>query len=580
MTDPETPPPAVTRARTSDATVEWSGWFAGLALSAVPVAAALWLREDGHGAPAVWGALQVLSLATVGALLLAARDPGARRCALAAGVGAGVLVGTALAQRAPTAWFMRDVAWHTAKVALTAAGHPIEDPILRVPTIYPPAFSALVGAPVALGVPLRAAMWSATAVSLAGTLAAFWFLARSFLTPRAAAWAALALPFVFYAPLNGYWLLPNPFNASLPFVFCGLGLLARGASGRPDVRTVAAGALLGLAGLLWYGHLLWVVPLALSLVLSRRAAFARVAAGAAPFALLFVVHLTVVARAGHLASAGVRAAEAAPVGERLLALARNLLTLTGGTALHEGPWWVGTLLLAAVVVALARRPPVSSPSPGARVRALVPLAVLLLACALYAGLRMTYWDPFAWRYTFLAYALLVVAVGAARPWTVAGRALGPVVALGLAGVVSAPYLLRNVVAYSRVVAGQYEREVLPLARALDERTGPDEPVLASTETWERALACAAPRPTLVDRNGGTYKYAPASVAGPRWEAAQRLAATAGRDALLELLAPYGFRYAVVSRRDRSQPGYETLATGFEVVHAGGPYVLVDLTRPR
>jgi hypothetical protein len=58
------------------------------------------------------------------------------------GSGAGALAGVLLAQPTPTNWLMSDVAWHVAKLALAADGAPLEDPILRVPTIYPFLFHA------------------------------------------------------------------------------------------------------------------------------------------------------------------------------------------------------------------------------------------------------------------------------------------------------------------------------------------------------------------------------------------------------------------------------------------------------
>jgi len=434
----------------------------------------------------------------------------------------------------------------------------------------------LVGAPVALGVSLNTAMWATTALSLTGTLAGYWFLTRTFLKPYAAAWTAVALPLVFYAPMNGYWLLPNPFNASIPFVFLGLGLVALGTPGACRRKLALGGALLGFAGLLWYGHLLWIVPFACVWGWGRRASFARLVAGAALPALVLIVHVAWVWRAGNLGSARITNAEELDVGERLFAMGRNMITLTGDAALHAAPWWVGALFLPALLVSLLRRPRAGIDGPRV-LRALVPFLAL---CIVYAGLQLTYWRPFSWRYAFLLYSMLLIVIAAARGWTLGGRAVGPITVLALGSVVCAPLMMRYVVEYSRVVQATYEQDVLPLARFIEERTEPDEPVLASTDTWEKALACAVPRPSLVDRNGGTYKYAPATIAGPRWRALERLKKATDRDELLALLEPYDFRFAVVSRRDRAHAGFETLVTSFEAVFEGDTYVVVDLTRLR
>jgi hypothetical protein len=555
---------------------EAASWFVGFLATAAIVAGALWMRTAEHHAPVVWGTQQVLLVVVVGGLLLAHRAPGVARCAAAAGAAAGVLVGVTLAQRAPTAWFMQDVAWHTAKVALTASGRPFDDPILHIPTIYPFAFSVLVGVPVALGVSLKTALWATTALSLTGTLAGYWFLARAFLKPYAAAWTAVALPLVFYAPMNGYWLLPNPFNASMPFVFVGLGLLALGTPGACKRKLPLAGAMLGLAGLLWYGHLLWIVPFACVWGWGRRVPFVRLVTGAAFPALVLVFHLGWVWRAGNLGNVGVTSSDAIDLAQRLPAMGRNLLTLTGDAALNEASWWIGALMLPAVCVAFLRRPAGGVDTP----RVLRALAPFLFLCIVYAGLRLTYWRPFSWRYAFLLYSTLLIVVGGARGWSVAGRRVGPIGVLGLASLVCAPIMMRYVVEYSRVVDAMYQENVLPIARVIEEHTEPGEPVLASTDTWEKALACAAPRPTLVDRNGGTYKYAPAAIAGPRWRSSERLRGLRDRNEILTLLEPYGFGLAVVSQGDRVHAGFEVLATEFEAVFENGLFVVVDLRQPR
>jgi hypothetical protein len=566
---------------------EGAAWLAGFAATALPVASALWLRASDHSATPVWIAEQVIGLAAVVVLLLGARAPGARRCAAAAGAAAGVLVGVALAQRTPTAWFMKDVAWHCAKVAVAARGSPLDDPILRTPTIYPFLFSALVGAPVALGLPVRAAMWAVTPLSLAAGLAAYHRLARAFLRPAPAAWTAAAFPLVVYVPLSGYWLLPNPFNLSVAFVFGGLALLARGTPAGPATpatpaidggrRLAAAGACLGTAGLLWYAHLLWIVPGTLIWALGRWRAFLRVALGALAPALVLALHAGLLWRAGHLGAAGITGRD--PPGsvlERLLALGRNLMSLSGGYALSEvATGWIGPLVGLLLALALVRRERADGPP-----RVLASFAPAFLPALLWAGMKLTFWQEFSWRYAFLLYALALVAVGAARPWRIAGRELGPIAIAGVAGILCGPLWMRLLVEASLSWNERYEREVRPVAAFLERHTSFDEPVFASTETWEAWIAISAPRPTLVDRLGGVFKYAPAKVAGPRWRLLQEIQGMQDAAEIAARLAPYGFRYALIADGDRAQPGFAALAEGFETALESGRAVLVDLTRPR
>jgi hypothetical protein len=127
---------------------------------------------------------------------------------------------------------------------------------------------------------------------------------------------------------------------------------------------------------------------------------------------------------------------------------------------------------------------------------------------------------------------------------------------------------------------RYEREVRPVAAFLEQHTSFDEPVFASTDTWEEWVAISAPRPTLVDHLGGVFKYAPAKVAGPRWRLLQEIQGMQDAAEIAARLAPYGFRYALIAEGDRAQPGFAALAKGFETVLESGGAVVVDLTRPR
>jgi hypothetical protein len=240
------------------------------------------------------------------------------------------------------------------------------------------------------------------------------------------------------------------------------------------------------------------------------------------------------------------------------------------------PWWIGPLLALALVVALLRRP----------ARRVDPAGVLrsvgttLFACIVWAGLTLTYWEPFSWRYLFLLEALLVVVVAGARPWRVGRASLGPVLVLALVASVCVPRWMTKVVSLSEAASVRQLERIAPVTEFLLVHTAVDEPVFASNETWEQAIAIGAPRPGFVDRNGGTYKYAPEARVAERWRDLQALADLTQVDEVEALLRPYDFRYAVVSVRDRARPGFEALATGFEAKVEAGDYRVVDLRQRR
>ncbi len=284
-----------------------AAWLGGLLFTSLIVGVSA--RELLPGAPpgTVRTAAAIAGMSVLA--LLAGRAASPRRCAAAAGASAGILVGLALALRTPLHWFYTDVAWHSAKVATVAAGHPFDDPILRIPTIYPFAFHLLLAGPVRLGVPLREVMWAVTPLTLAANLFAYWWLARRFLAAREAAWAAIAFPLFFYSLARGYFYLASPFNLSLVFVFAGLGSLVAGAASGSRPKLFAAGLLLGCAALIWYAHLLWI-PLAV-VVWGLRAGVRRaelVAAGGLLPAAVLAVHVAVLGGAGHISATAISAA--------------------------------------------------------------------------------------------------------------------------------------------------------------------------------------------------------------------------------------------------------------------------------
>lgn len=557
-------------------------WCAGLLLGGLPVWAAFasGLLEPASAMGVVCAGVAYLAL---GPGLLASAHPSgasAARAALAAGAGAGVLVGILAALPTPTAWFMSDVAWHIAKVQHVARGHLFEDPILRVPTIYPFVYHALWAVPVALGAPLVLVMKLASLAGPAALCASFYAWVSRAAGPQRAAWAALALPLVFYSSTAGYVYLPTPFNASLVFVFLAL----RELCGTPDVaRARRAGLWFSLAGLCWYGHLPWIV-LALALWgWSRRAQLLQIVLGALPGALLLLVHLGTLRALGHGDASAIADGEAAAsLAERVAGLGRNALHLSGGIALEGSAWWVGPLL---GLVALGAWRAGRAPGPRADdpradgPRADGPLREALLAlvpCLLAAGLWMTFWQPFSARYVFVLAAL-------ALGWLAASRAAVPGTRWPLLALLAcaAPWVSGLAAQKHLVKSRQFQAEHVQggaeLAAWLRANVPPDEPVFASTDTWDRAIGCVEPRANLVARRGGLYNFAPADVVGPRWADYQAVLAAPDAAAVRQLLAPYGFRYAVLAREELGKhPGLRALARGAPVRFENRLFLAVEL----
>ena len=553
-------------------------WIAGLASTLVPTCTALRAGAFDSSTPWLAEILFALAAILVALLLLVPREPGPVRCAAAAGAGAGVLVGIALAQHTPTSWFMSDVAWHTAKVTLTAAGRPLEDPILRAPTIYPFLFHLAAALPVVLGCSVRAVMWAVTPIALSACAWAYWTLARAFLTPLNAAWTAIALPLVFYAPTSGFAFLPNPFNASLAFVFAGLGLLARGVQTLDRRALTGAGLALGIAGLLWYGHLPWLVASTIMLSVRRPRAWLPIAIGATPAVVFLALHCAWLAHSGSLGpTAVVQSAASETTSDRLLAMGRNLMSLSGGARLSKAPGWIGASLIALLAVAFVRRQSRSRASGTILWSTIAAVAVVLI----WAGLEITYWQPFSWRYAFLLDALLLIVIGAARPLRMAGRDAPPVMLASLVALWWGPVCALPHLQSSLNMEQIYESSGVEIVHFLETHTSADQPVFASVDTWDRAIGCCVPRPNLVARNGGNYNFAPAAVVDARWKDYVAICALDDPRAIESLLHPYGFRYAVLRPQDAfDAPGFRALAEGFEVVLANDDFTIVDLSRPK
>ncbi len=546
---------------------------AALAGSAALVALGLRLAGGWESSPAAVAAVVSLpALAGILALLVAGRDAGPLRAAAAAGLGGGVLVGIAGTLATPAYWFSPDVAWHTAKVALAADGHPWQDPILRVRSFYPFTFHWLLAWPVRLGLPLRAVMTGTSAVALVGVLASFWWCVRGRVGPVPAAWATLALPLAFPAPLRGYMLLPSPANLSWAPLLVGTGLALRAGTTKPGCGAVAAGALLGLAGLLWYGHLPLLGLLVVLLAVSSRPLALRLVAGASLPAAIFALH--VLSLSPGEVSGFVAPSLEGPLAERLAAMSRNALSLSGADPWGHAPWWIG--LLAGAALAWSLRYPGDARGD----RTMLPRMALAAGASLAAaGLLMRYWEPFSWRYAAVLWIVVLLLAASGRPWRIAGRSVPPTAALALLAVLLVPRwwlpVLQDTVAMDQL----HEECGAEVSTFLEQHTAPDEPVFASAATWEHAIGCCTPRPNLVDRDMGTYKYAPPGVAAPRYRDYLAVVAAPTAAEARALLEPYGFRYAVIHVQDQARPGLAALARGYEPRLITRDYLVVDLDAP-
>lgn len=135
----------------------------------------------------------------------------------------------ALLWQRPFAFYSPDVAYHMSRVLRAGLGEPFTDPFSGTPAVLPGLFHFLWGQlehVLAIDA-FTVARW-ASALNIAGTLAAFAFLAREVLGDRErAAAAALSLGLVLVAPTGRYMLVANPVNLSLAFLFVGFALLFR-----------------------------------------------------------------------------------------------------------------------------------------------------------------------------------------------------------------------------------------------------------------------------------------------------------------------------------------------------------------
>lgn len=552
-----------------------SAWLAGFLGGVVPVV--LLLRWTGIDplSNLVWLAFSALGLSIAVFGLESSTSAGPQRCAATAGAWAGMIAGIALAQPTPTRWFMSDVAWHTAKVTLVASGHPLEDPILRAPTIYPFLFHFIASWPVMLGATARTVMWAVTPLALGLAQWAFWWMARAWCAERAAAWTAIALPLVFYAPREGFALLPNPFNASLGLVFLGLGAWSRGSRSENPRQLFGAGLSLGMCGLLWYGHLSWLVISTAVWGWRHRRGFVPLALGASPAALLLVLHLGLLSAGGLLGSSAiVKGAPSEALMERLAGMGRNLLTLSGGAPLTVDSAWLGLFVLGLAVLALRRRSGQEFDASGV----FSSVLLVMVVCLAGAGFWLTFWQPFSWRYAFLAYALVLCFIGTARPWSFGRREIGPIHIASAACFLWAPACLLPMISVSQRIQEKHEATGLDVVRFLESRTSIDEPVFASVDTWDIAIGCCVPRPNLVARNAGSYNFAPGCIALPRWRIYTEIEMESNPTRILDLLRPFGFRYAIVGNADLSKPGFRSLSEAFECALANDEYRIVDLSR--
>jgi len=549
--------------------VELLAFIGALIVVAIPVA--LWVHAAAGvvETASVWPVLAAAPALLVAALLMVPRDPGPVRAAAAAATGAGVLVGIALALHAPAYWVSPDTAWHTAKVALAADGSALQDPILRVRTIYPFVYHWLLAWPVRAGVPLQDVMTLVSAVALSATCLSFWWAARARLDPVRAAWVALALPLFFHAPQRGYMLLPDPSNLSWALLFVGLGMVLRSES-RPGTYAVLGGVSLGVAGLAWYGHLPYLALFALLLLVASPQLALRVVAGALPLAVVLGLHLlalpagsgggAIVGEGGDLLT------------ERLAAMLRNVLGLSGGAAWAETPWWIGVVGAGALVYRWRFG--------AARAGIVLPRIALAVAlCLCWAGLQLRYWEPFSWRYALVLWALLALVASDGRLLRPLGRRVPVMGVAAFLALALVPGWWLPVVWDSKRLSSLHAESGGAIEAFLESSTDAADPVFASVSTWEHVVGCCVPRPNLLDRDGGIYKYAPAELVEPRYRDYLAVVSTGSADEASAILAPYGFRYAVIHARDLERPGLAALARGFEPRVVTPEVLVVDLHAP-
>ena len=159
-----------------------------------------------------------------------------------------------LASHAPFAFYSPDGSYHAAKLLRAREGEPFVDPFSGTPSIYPSLFHWCYAA---LGELLRLSSLRlfgvAGALNFLALFAAFLALARTALgTLERAAFAALLLPLLFYAPSGRHILVANPANLGLPLLLAGATLLARSlGGGRAALLGGAALASLA-ANVVWY----------------------------------------------------------------------------------------------------------------------------------------------------------------------------------------------------------------------------------------------------------------------------------------------------------------------------------------
>jgi len=552
----------------------WLMWLIGLSSSAALVAYVVsgWAPLESDPASA-WRLLVLVPAVPIAILLCARPFDEPLPCALAAGLGAGIAVGMACSLASPAYWFSPDTAWHTAKLATVAAGAPLHDPIYQVPSLYPFAWHALLGAVMGLGFTTREVMTAVPVVAISASSFMFWCVARHCMEDRSAAWLSLAFPLVFHAPLLGYILLPEPFNSSLALVFAALLSLLWGDASGKRRGVLAAGFLLGLAGLFWYGHLVWVVLFVVLLGFVRRALVAPLVLGGLPAALVLLCHLLSLPEGAVLGGGVLVVSDQWSLGERLLGMARNFLSLSGSAELSSAPWWIGASVLVLLGSKLARWQEIPRSH-----HLLLALLASLGACLLWAGLALRYWEPFSWRYASLFWAVALLVAAWRGDLQLGSRSLPAVAPLAVLAMVSVSWSLYPVVHSSVLLAEQHQGSGSDLVAFIEEHTQADEPVFASIATWEHALGCCVPRPNLADRDGGTYKYAPAAVAEPRFADYLAVAEASDPHRLLQILSPYGFRHAVLHRMDLKKPGYLVLASSFPVLFKNDRYLVVALDR--
>lgn len=179
--------------------------------------------------------------------------------------GALALSAAMLAVQQPFAYFASDNVFHFAKVMLATRGEFALDPVVDVPSLYPPLF-AMIGALFSKLFGLSTFVFARLIqiIDFVGAMALVYVLCRVTLRDaELAAWGALAYPLLLFGPTGKYFFYPNPSNFGLLFLLGGVALALLHLRRPSLVRALTGGAALGLSTVIWWWYAIPLVGLAI-----------------------------------------------------------------------------------------------------------------------------------------------------------------------------------------------------------------------------------------------------------------------------------------------------------------------------